>query len=463
MAEKTMRVKVMIWSRRGVTAVSKQQNHLKSILRFPTCKPPDDAVQNRKAGPKQQQAPLPPQFRALVSLSMYCGSEGVGESSGSPPSSSDGPPSSGPMNDNRDNRGIRNNSVGGGRYNSMLPNVSGGSGNGTNNRSHGPNYSPKQSCGKYRDEAVADIADKCNLQSCPPGRNVTSTRITTIIGGAFFHGAGDCRSAAHHGPSVNHHSPRKIATPASERKKMECKQGAARKLQELEQQQELNNATRFAGCGIEPGVSLKMVQEQLVATESVLRELGFQVLKTKMPKAALAIRRKAPSTTQAGGGGQILQRNQVYPPLQAAEGGTCGQDVYRFDCPQAERRFTEKGISDRFLSIAEISAIRRLQNSPRSWNGTGLFEIKKMDDEYFCFATERTNPKACQSRHHLLRGAFKDNFNETERLPKLVNRTTKKANSDPSRRGEGTCRQLLCAHQHRIAPGFLASPGWDRP
>ncbi|KAL1403078.1 hypothetical protein pipiens_019526 [Culex pipiens pipiens] len=133
-----------------------------------------------------------------MSPSMYCGSEGAGESSGSPPSSSDGPPSSGPMNDNRDNRGIRNNSVGGGRYNSMLPNVSGGSG---------------------------------------------------------------------------------------------------------------NDATRFAGCGIEPGVSLKMVQEQLVATESVLRELGFQVLKTKMPKATLAIRRKAPSTTQAGGGGQNLHRN----------------------------------------------------------------------------------------------------------------------------------------------------------
>uniref|UniRef100_A0A8D8NCE7 (northern house mosquito) hypothetical protein n=1 Tax=Culex pipiens TaxID=7175 RepID=A0A8D8NCE7_CULPI len=79
----------------------------------------------------------------------------------------------------------------------MLPNVSGGSGNGTNNQSHGPNYSSKQSCGKYRDEAVADIADKCNLQGWPPGSNVTSTRITTIIGGAFFHGAGDCRSAVY--------------------------------------------------------------------------------------------------------------------------------------------------------------------------------------------------------------------------------------------------------------------------
>uniref|UniRef100_A0A8D8H8I1 (northern house mosquito) hypothetical protein n=1 Tax=Culex pipiens TaxID=7175 RepID=A0A8D8H8I1_CULPI len=66
-----------------------------------------------------------------------------------------------------------------------------------------------------------------------------------------------------------------------------------------------------------------MVQEQLVATESVLRELGFQVLKTKMPKAALAIRSKAPSTTQAGGGGQILHRNQVYPPLVRFGGQDC--------------------------------------------------------------------------------------------------------------------------------------------
>ncbi|KAL1374860.1 hypothetical protein pipiens_017848 [Culex pipiens pipiens] len=42
MAEKTMRVKFMIGSRRGVTAATKQQNLLKSILRFPTCKPSVD-------------------------------------------------------------------------------------------------------------------------------------------------------------------------------------------------------------------------------------------------------------------------------------------------------------------------------------------------------------------------------------------------------------------------------------
>ncbi|XP_038116966.1 uncharacterized protein LOC119769137 [Culex quinquefasciatus] len=59
-------------------------------------------------------------------------------------------------------------------------------------------------------------------------------------------------------------------------------------------------------------------------------------------------------------------------------------------------------------------------------NGTGLFEIKKVDDEYFCFATER---QVCR------------NWPIEQQ----------KTNSDPSRRGEGTCRQLLCAHQHRPA------------
>ncbi|EDS32433.1 chaperonin [Culex quinquefasciatus] len=57
MAEKTIRVKVMIGSRRGVTGFSKQQNHLKSIL----------------------------QLRALMPPFMYCGSEYADGRFGSPP------------------------------------------------------------------------------------------------------------------------------------------------------------------------------------------------------------------------------------------------------------------------------------------------------------------------------------------------------------------------------------------
>ena len=99
--------------------------------------------------------------------------------------------------------------------------------------------------------------------------------------------------------------------------------------------------------------------------------------------------------------------------------------------------FTEKGISDlaqHFLLKAGISAIRRVRKSDnnriaRACGATvvnrtdelreedvgtkaGLFEIKKMGDEYFCFVTECENPKACTI---LLRGASKDVLNETER------------------------------------------------
>ncbi|XP_033322819.1 chaperonin containing TCP1 subunit 3 [Megalopta genalis] len=99
--------------------------------------------------------------------------------------------------------------------------------------------------------------------------------------------------------------------------------------------------------------------------------------------------------------------------------------------------FTEKGVSDlaqHYLVKAGISAIRRLRKSDmnriaRACGATvvnrteelreedvgtnaGLFEIKKVGDEYFCFVTECKNPKACTI---ILRGASKDILNETER------------------------------------------------
>lgn len=98
---------------------------------------------------------------------------------------------------------------------------------------------------------------------------------------------------------------------------------------------------------------------------------------------------------------------------------------------------TEKGISDlaqHYLVKAGISAIRRLRKSDINrvaracgatvvnrteeikeediGTGAGLFEIKKIGDEYFCFITECKDPKACTI---LLRGASKDILNETER------------------------------------------------
>lgn len=99
--------------------------------------------------------------------------------------------------------------------------------------------------------------------------------------------------------------------------------------------------------------------------------------------------------------------------------------------------FTEKGVSDlaqHYLMKAGITAIRRLRKTDnnriaRACGATivnrteeltnkdvgtkaGLFEIKKLGDEYFTFITECEDPKACTI---LLRGASKDILNETER------------------------------------------------
>ncbi|KOX76721.1 T-complex protein 1 subunit gamma [Melipona quadrifasciata] len=107
---------------------------------------------------------------------------------------------------------------------------------------------------------------------------------------------------------------------------------------------------------------------------------------------------------------------------------------------------TEKGVSDlaqHYLVKAGISAIRRLRKSDinriaRACGATvvnrteelreedvgtraGLFEIKKLGDEYFCFITECKDPKACTI---ILRGASKDDALHVARNlliePKLV-------------------------------------------
>lgn len=99
--------------------------------------------------------------------------------------------------------------------------------------------------------------------------------------------------------------------------------------------------------------------------------------------------------------------------------------------------FTEKGVSDiaqHYLVKAGITAIRRVRKTDnnriaRACGATilhqteeckeesvgteaGLFEVKKIGDEYFSFVTECKNPKACTI---LLRGASKDTLMEIER------------------------------------------------
>ncbi|XP_014260048.1 T-complex protein 1 subunit gamma [Cimex lectularius] len=99
--------------------------------------------------------------------------------------------------------------------------------------------------------------------------------------------------------------------------------------------------------------------------------------------------------------------------------------------------FTEKGVSDlaqHYLVKAGITVIRRVRKMDnnriaRATNatiisrldelqahhigtGAGLFEVKKMGDEYFTFLTKCKNAKACTI---LLRGPSKDVLNEVER------------------------------------------------
>ncbi|KAG0487397.1 hypothetical protein HPP92_009492 [Vanilla planifolia] len=98
---------------------------------------------------------------------------------------------------------------------------------------------------------------------------------------------------------------------------------------------------------------------------------------------------------------------------------------------------TEKGLSDlacHYLSKAGVSAIRRLRKTDNNriskacgativnrpdelqesdvGTGAGLFEVRKIGDEFFTFIVDCKDPKACTV---LLRGASKDLLNEVER------------------------------------------------
>ena len=98
---------------------------------------------------------------------------------------------------------------------------------------------------------------------------------------------------------------------------------------------------------------------------------------------------------------------------------------------------TEKGLSDlacHYLSKAGVTAIRRLRKTDNNriakacgavivnrpdelqesdiGTGAGLFEVKKIGDEFFTFIVDCKDPKACTV---LLRGPSKDLLNEVER------------------------------------------------
>jgi T-complex protein 1 subunit gamma len=98
---------------------------------------------------------------------------------------------------------------------------------------------------------------------------------------------------------------------------------------------------------------------------------------------------------------------------------------------------TEKGVSDlaqHYLAKANITAFRRLRKTDNNriaratgatiisrtdeivesdiGTGCGLFEMRKIGDEWFCFLDECKEPKACTI---VLRGGSKDVLNEIER------------------------------------------------
>merc|ERR550534_409585 len=130
---------------------------------------------------------------------------------------------------------------------------------------------------------------------------------------------------------------------------------------------------------------------------------------------------------------------------------------------------TEKGVSDlaqHFFNKAGITAIRRLRKSDnlrvaRACGATivnrtdeiteddigkdcGLFEIRKMGDEYFTFLEKCKDPKACTI---LLRGASKDILAEVERNLQDALNVARNLYQDPFIVPGGGATEMEVAHQ----------------
>merc|ERR1712062_546058 len=130
---------------------------------------------------------------------------------------------------------------------------------------------------------------------------------------------------------------------------------------------------------------------------------------------------------------------------------------------------TEKGVSDlaqHFLAKAGVTVIRRLRKSDnlrvaRACGGTivnrteeiseedlgtgaGLFEVRKIGDEYFTFLEQCKDPKACTI---LLRGASKDILNEVERNLQDAIHVARNLYQDPFVVPGGGATEMEIAHQ----------------
>merc|ERR550525_464513 len=129
---------------------------------------------------------------------------------------------------------------------------------------------------------------------------------------------------------------------------------------------------------------------------------------------------------------------------------------------------TEKGVSDlaqHFFNKAGITAIRRLRKSDNLrvaratgativnrtdeiteediGTGAGLFEVRKIGDEYFTFIEQCKDPKACTI---LLRGASKDILNEVERNLQDALNVARNLYQDPFLVPGGGATEMEVAH-----------------
>jgi T-complex protein 1 subunit gamma len=77
-------------------------------------------------------------------------------------------------------------------------------------------------------------------------------------------------------------------------------------------------------------------------------------------------------------------------------------------------RRVRKTDNNRISRVTGATIVNRPEEIQESDVGTecGLFEVKKVGDDYFTFMTECKNPNACSI---ILRGASKDVLNEIER------------------------------------------------
>uniref|UniRef100_H9H0X6 T-complex protein 1 subunit gamma n=1 Tax=Meleagris gallopavo TaxID=9103 RepID=H9H0X6_MELGA len=129
---------------------------------------------------------------------------------------------------------------------------------------------------------------------------------------------------------------------------------------------------------------------------------------------------------------------------------------------------TEKGISDlaqHYLMRANISAVRRVRKTDNNriaracgarivsrtdelreedvGTGAGLFEVKKIGDEYFAFITDCKDPKACTI---VLRGASKEILAEVERNLQDAMQVCRNVLVDPQLVPGGGAAEMAVSH-----------------